>query len=777
LVIALATTEDRPIPSAMPTGEPDIARPSKLYRWGVAVALHRRLALSVSALVLLLCAVAYPSLQKALGPPDYQLKGSESAQVEQLLERRFPALGSEDDALVLYSPRHLASDRVFRHAIALAVAAMRRQDGVRTVLGPYDYTAVGQIASDEHAAFIGVALTGDANRRFNRTAALQDVATRAVGASGVRAWLTGYSPIARDLTDVEKTDTARAERIGLPVALLILLLATGAPIAAMLPVLLALSGLILTYGVLALLAIVFHFDGLLLAVVAMIGLGIGLDYALFIVSRFREELARAGEGAREGEGEGDPRARDDEGDPRDSSTRVAHAIGVTLTTSGRTILFSGVIVALSLASVFVVNAAIFREIAIGAVVVVTCMLIVAITLLPALLAWLGPRINSGALSKRLQPANTRPGARPGRPSAWARWAQLMMRHPIPAIAVAVTLLVVATMPAFGLRYGINVGVLSLTTTNSGQGEKVLSESFAPGVVAPVQVVVSGGHPGKGAGSNFAGAQALTRDLEHDERVTGVLERRSKFGVLLAAVLSVPIDSLAGTSVVRHIRGDLAPRIHADGGQTVLVGGSTAQAVDIADEMHSKFPLVLGLILGLALLFLLVVFRSVVLPIKAVFMNLLVTGATIGLLVYVFQEGHGERLLDFTSTGYIQALLPLTVFALLFGLSMDYEVFLIRRMQEEWRETHDNRLAVVGGIEHTARPISTAAAIMVVIFGSFMAADLLELKQTGFALAVAIALDATLVRFVLVPALMRLFGKWNWWLPAALRRVLPDVGND
>jgi putative drug exporter of the RND superfamily len=249
------------------------------------------------------------------------------------------------------------------------------------------------------------------------------------------------------------------------------------------------------------------------------------------------------------------------------------------------------------------------------------------------------------------------------------------------------------------------------------------------------------------------------------------------GALLSVVPTVPVDSPAAYALVRRIRGDLAPSLHARDGMDVLVGGALAQAVDISDVTSAKLPLVIILTLGMALTFLLMVFRSVVLPIKAVAMNVLATGATLGMVVLIFQDGHGESLLDFSSPGFIQSFLPISIFVLLFGLSMDYEVFLIRRMQEAWRKTGNNQLSVASGMEHTARPISAAAAIMVAVFGSFLTASVLELKEFGFALAVAIAIDATLIRLLLVPALMRLLGDRNWWLPQGLGRVLPRFELD
>ncbi len=756
----MATAEDQRILGVVQSDGPEAEGTSRLYRWGVTVARRRRAVLSACGAVLLVCAIAYPALQNALGPPGYKVGNSQSARVEALLEHRFPGLGSEQDALVFYSSHHLSIDRVYNAVIVAADNAARHQRGVRKVVGPYDYEAEGQLAPDEHTAVSAVVLGGSPDQRFNDARNIENAIASAAGNQGVHAWLTGFSPIASDTSKLQKENSKRAESLGLPVAFVILLLAMGALAAAVLPILLALGGLIFADGVLALLTIFFHFDSLLLAVVSMIGLGIGIDYALFVVSRFREELARP-----------DSRGRSE-------SERIADAVGIALATSGRTILFSGVIVALSLASLLVVNFGLLQEIAIGTVVIVTCMLAAAMTLLPAMLAVLGPRINRGALPRAFWPANIRPAAERRRGTGAARWSLMIMRHPIPVVCVTVAVLALAAIPAFHLRLGLSLGVFQNTTSPSGQGEKALARALTPGAVGPIQVVVtSRGNSPHLSPQAEAAAKSLGQQLELDSRVTGIVERHSAAGMLLGVIASVPVDSNAATALVERIRKRLAPKIEAQHSLTVLVGGATAQTIDVTHELRSKYLLILALILIPSLLFLLIAFRSLVLPFKAVLMNLLATAATMGLVVFVFQYGHGQHLLGFTSTGFIQIGVPLIMFALLFGLSMDYEVFLIRRMQEEWKKTGDNTTAVAAGMQHTARSITAAAAIMVAIFGSFMTADLLELKQLGFALAVAIALDATLIRLVLVPAVMRLLGARNWWLPAWLARVLPNLGVD
>ncbi len=716
---------------------------------------HRRVVLSVWAVVLIACAAGYPSLRGALGAPDYRVSGSQSARVEQLLERRFPDVGSEDDALVFHSRGQIASQAAYRRFVSSVLAVVGREQGVEDILSPYAPAAVRQISFDQRSAVAVLALSGSPQRRFETTGRLQSaiaVASRA-STAGVQAWLTGYSPVTRDLVHVQSVDVERAEAIGVPVAFLLLLIALGSLCAALIPLLLAGAGLLLTYGVLGLLIEISPFDNFLVAIVAMVGVGIGIDYALIIVSRFREELARL---------------PDTDGDEQE---RVTEAVGAAIATAGRTILFSGVIVALAMLAMLTVRAGVFHEITVGVVAVAACTLLAALTLLPAVLGQLGFAINRGALPARMRPANASSDGN-DRPGGWARWAMAVMRHPVRALAISAAILLLGATPALGLRYGLSLGVLTVSEAPSGKGEQILSSFFAPGAAAPMQIILT--YPSKtGHNSTVMAARALAADLERDTRVAGLREQRGSVGVLLTVVSSVAVDSSAASALVEHLRRDVAPALRARWGTTILVGGATAALVDLANETSTRFPLVLALIMGVSLLFLAIVFRSPLLAIEAVLMNLLSTGAMLGVLVFVFQNGHGEQLLGFTGTGFIQAFVPLTVFALLFGLSMDYEVFLIRRIQEEWKVTHDNRRSIAIGVEHTARPIAAAAAIMVAVFGSFITANLLELEQLGFAVAVGIAVDATLIRLVLVPALMRLFGDWNWWWPQLRRGGLED----
>ena len=429
---------------------------------------------------------------------------------------------------------------------------------------------------------------------------------------------------------------------------------------------------------------------------------------------------------------------------------------------------------ISLASLVVIPAPIFRGIAIGVATAVTAMLVVGLCLLPALLAVLGPRINCGQTPRRWQPAELSADLADAARTRWGQWAYRIMKRPALYGSIAVAILLLAALPLTGIRYGLDMGTASLSETPSGRAAATLTTHFPPGALSPVELVAT---DTSGGPLTDAGHNAVARYLDQaqaDPRVAALGPSTISDGRLATSlILSVPFDSTAATDLITDLRSS-AQQVGAD--SDILIGGSTAEFVDLDNEMTAKLPIVIGLVLTVSFVFLIVAFRSIALPLKAILMNLLATGAALGITVVVFQWGIGESLLDFSSPGFIQTYLPTLVFAVLFGLSMDYEVFLIGRMREYWAATGDNQHAVAAGLAHTARPITAAAAIMVVVFGSFITANMLELKQIGFALAIAVAIDALLVRLILVPALMRLLGQWNWWLPRLPRnsaRAAPE----
>ena len=747
--------------------------------------------LGVWVVLLVAATLSYPHLAKNLSAPDYSVTGSDSAQVTDIIQSDFTAAGAEQDIIVFDSATLKVTDKEYADAIDRVVKAIKKKPWVVAVISPLDAGAEAQIAKDKTAAYATMGLNGDDRQRADRSAELQDVVKDAVGTAPVEAYMTGYSQSSNDLTEVENADVERAESIGVPIALVVLVLTLAAVVAGLLPLVTALCSLLFTYGMLSLLITWRPVDSFLLSIVTMLGVGISIDYSLFIISRYREELVRAR----------------DAGDPEP----VVTAVGVAMRTSGRTILFSGSIVMISLFSLFIVKSPMFIGMALGAVLVVLCTLFTSWTALPALLAALGRHVNALSLPKRLQPASLEDKA--AESSGWGRWARTVLRHPWLAIPAA-ALLVLFAVPMFGMTLGIDLGLSAVADTATGKAETILTEKFSPGLLSPIQVLATHRGSGELTEDDLTTIDDFTKAMAKDERVdqaysiSTLLDQTvgdvSPQGIetlvqdpqmasyvdmivnvdsgsdrtIITVVTKAPIDSVQAQDLVGDLRDTVIPKYTADGGPEMLVGGETAQFDDLGEETLSKLPSVMVIVLVLSFCYLLLVFRSLLIPAKAVLMNLLATFAAFGLTAWVFADGHLESLFGFTSVGFVQTYLPIMVFAVLFGLSMDYEVFLVGRMQEEWLKTGDNDQAVVAGVAHTARVITAAAAIMAAVFGCFIVADVLELKEFGFALAIAVVLDATLIRLLIVPAVMKVAGgKANWWLPGFLRRILPDLRLD
>ncbi|MGW4368321.1 MMPL family transporter [Nocardia takedensis] len=717
--------------------------PGPLGRWGRLMARHRRLVVLAWIVLAVGCAATFPALHDRLGAPDYAVPGSDSARVEQLAAEHFADLGAEQDLLVAHSTRHRVDSPEFRAALDAALDAARGVAGVAGVVGPHEGLPALQISADGHTAFAIVGVDGAMADRVDVAERLQ-AAIAAVAAPDVETGLTGYAPIQADLMALETSDLRRAEALGLPVAAAVLLLALGAVVAASIPITVTAAGIAVAVGVLFGLTTFLAFDSLVLSVATMVATGTAIDYAMFVVSRFTEELSRRGITSRA------------------DRAGIAEALGVALDTAGRTVLASGLVVMISLCSLAVVGLAMLTGVAIGVVTAVLATLAAAFTLLPAVLAILGPAVGRGALPARLRPA---PADAPAAGNGWARWARAVMRRPALFGGLGVAALLVAALPILRLDYGIDMGMRALGDRPSGQAGALITENFGPGLLAPITVVATG--PGDTPLDEPTRQQvsAFVTGLADDDRVVRVLPRQAEGRVFATVVPKGAFDSPAVADLTTDIRAEAAT---VGGSADILVGGTAATFADVSVRIVDRLPLVVGLVLTISLLFLVYAFRSIVLAVKAILLNLLATGAALGITVAVFQDGIGEDLLGFHSTGFVQIYLPMLVFAVLFGLSMDYEVFLIRRMKEVWDAQGDNTIAVAEGLRRTARPISAAAAIMVAVFASFVTADVLELQQIGFALAVAITLDALVVRLLLVPAFMRLFGRWNWWLPR-LRR--------
>ena len=754
-------------------------KPTQLYRLGHTAAAHPWAFLLGWMVVFVAAALLLPRLLQTLTGFPLNVTGSQSQQAQALQQRQFAHAFTEQDLIVFQSDTTTIQEPAYQHVITQAAQQVSRLPGVVGVISPLDPQVSSQVSADRHAAvaLVGVRGSDTALQQLapRITQAAQSAATPAVHVS-----VTGESEIMADMASQETQDLALAERIGLPIALLVLLLAFGSLVAAALPLLLALVGVIVSFGVLGVTTFFTRFDLFVETIVTMIGLGVGIDYAMFIVTRYREELARG--------------------------TQPKEAVAVALATAGQAIVFSGLTVILALSALLLVNMQLFADMAIGAMVTVGITLLVALSLLPAVLGLLGRQVNRLAVPF-LRRTVEQPDPDKG---FWASFAQRIMRRPVAWTLFAVLLLLVLTAPVINLNLGLDLGTSSLRERSSGQAVVVLQRYFSPGAVGPIQIVVEDSH-GPLTDQDLAVVSRLTSDLRQNREVLQVVSITSALDqavgnhsaatlsaaekqpqmakdlgylvnlgqgntvTIVSAVSRSATDSNTAMQLVRTIRSTLVPQVKGDADVTILVGGLTAQIVDMSDVASQKLPLVVGVVLLLSFLLLMLVFRSLFLPLKAIVMNALSVLAAYGLLVLVFQQGAGAGLFGFTPVGTIQVYLPLLTFAFLFGVSMDYEVFLIGRMKEEWEHTRVNEVAVARGLQHTARAITSAAAIMVAVFLSFAFTTMLEMKEIGFALAVAVLVDATLIRVLLVPAAMRLMGHWNWWFPRWLDRLVPHVG--
>jgi RND superfamily putative drug exporter len=669
----------------------------------------------------------------------------DSKKAQTLLEQRLSGPRRSNEVVIVRSESLTVNDPQFK-------AYVQRLKSDLDALGPAvvqatqdPYRAGGRLVSDDrHATLIPVTMAGsrdDANRNIDK---VLDRTLHAQHPDGFKVWVAGEATAAKDSNTIAEQDLRQGETIGIVAALVILIVVFGTLAAAVMPVVLAIMSIVVALGLVSLLGLAFNLSFFVTNMVTMIGLAVGIDYSLFTVSRYREERARG----------------------RDKLAAIA-AAGAT---ANRAVLFSGMTVVLALAAMLLNPTTIFRSIAAGAIVVVLVAVSASLTLLPALLAVMGDKVNAlrvPVLFRRRQADMERANG------FWAGVARRVMARPVASLLVATGILAVAAVPLFGIRTGFSGISTYPDGVQSKQAFTVLSRDFtAGGLTSPAQIVVDGK---VGSPAVAAAIGRLQAALKTDRAFGPSTVQLNRAGDL--ALVSVPVNGdpsgQAATAAVRHLRTVTVPAAFAGVDARVKVGGQTAGGIDFFDLTHFYTPLGIALVLALSFLLLVVVFRSVVLPALGVALNLLSAGAAYGLLVWVFQHGHGAGLLGFRQVETIESWLPLFLFSVLFGLSMDYQVFLLSRIQERYGHTLDNRDAVAFGLRTTGGIITGAAVIMVAVFAGFAAGRLADLQQTGFGLAVAVLIDAALVRSVLVPAAMTLLGKWNWYLPRWLG-WLPQV---
>ena len=701
-----------------------LARSSAEHPWRVIGAWIAAFIVALAVIALLLSDVLSPQ-QSFVNTPESQraanqieaITGSPDATVEQVV------LGTSTGTFADAGPRGRAD------ALASQIAALGPAI-VKSATSPS--TRSDQISKDGRTAIIPVVMTGSLNDARDNIQKVLDTALAQNGRDGLTVNVTGLASIDNGVNKVAESDLKSGEFFGILLAMIILLVVFGAVVSALLPIILAVVGIVVA---LALTALVGQFGDLSFFVtnmITMMGLAVGIDYALFIVSRYREERTAG-------------------------VARIA-AIERAGDTSSRAVFFSGLTVVVALAGLLIVPMSVFVSLAVGAILVVLAAIAGALTLLPALLSVLGDRIDAGRVS-RLVPKGLR---REGGKGFWSHAAGWVMHRPVVSLVITAALLIAASLPYWGISTGAS-GVDSLPPDlQARQGYDILQREFSVGNVAPARIPITG-DPASPA--NAAEIQRITATVAGDPVLgTPALEpgSSSKGGVLEIQV-NADSTSTAATDAVKRLRAVTA----------LPVGGAAALNVDYYDIADRYLPIVVAIVLALSFLILLLAFRSIVVPLVAIVLNLLSVGAAFGLVTLVSQKGVGAGLFGFQQVDTVEAWIPIFLFAVLFGLSMDYHVFLLSRIRERFLTTGSNVESITHGISSSGRLITGAALIMVAVFGGFAAGQLVMFQQMGFGLGVAVLIDATLVRGVLLPATMRLLGNANWHLPKALN-WLPHV---
>ena len=715
--------------------------------------------------VVLACAAAVTVmyLGGALSNEQRFTNDPESARATALVQERFPGDQHTRELVIVRSPGVTVDEKQFRGQVQ-AVTAKVMGLGPDVVLGSLDYTTDASpvlVSADRHAALLLFTMARSGGDAIEDAKVLEGAAREAAAGTPFEVFVTGEASINNDFGATAESDLRTGEIFGVGIALVILVLVFGAVVTATVPLIMALAAILLAMGTTALLGQVMDLSFFITNMITMIGLAMGTDYSLFVVSRYREERAAGRE--------------------------KVEAIAKAGSTATRSVVFSAAAVILALAGLFLVPSTLFHSMALGAVIAVFTALLAALTLLPALLGAMGDKVNALRVPflKRIAPTAAAAPVRAvgsaappaGRRGFWDRLTNGVMRRPVTSLVLAASVLAVIA----GLYFTIDLGSAGVETLPASMASRlgfdVLQKEFPGASMQPVEVTIPGGPDSPAVAQ---GVENLGAALSGDPAFMGAGATRTSpdgaLTVLSLVVLGEP-NGEAAQAAVRRLRADYLPAAFSGTGLVVgsdiLTTGQTSLVIDYLDNINGATGWVFLFVLGLSFVLLLVVFRSVIVPLKAILMNLLSVGAAYGLMVAVFQKGWGADLLGLQRVDFVEAWVPLFLFAVLFGTSMDYHVFLLSRIRERFDQTGDNRESVAFGLRRTGGIITGAALIMVAVFGGFAAGDLVMFQQLGFGLAVAVLLDATVVRCVLVPAAMRLLGAANWWFPKWLN-WLPDL---
>ena len=709
-----------------------------LYRIGQFCARRRLLVLGVWLVLAAGLGVWAHQLGGTEVTNNVTLPGTGSQNAADVLQHGFGAAGvNGSNPIVLRAPTGAAlTDARQRAAVQQVIATYAHDPAVIGAISPLSSVGAAQLSRDRRIGYIALtlragptALTPDEARHLLAVAQSADSA-------GITAAAGGY--LGQTLS---QPSSGNSEAIGLLAAVAVLLVTFGTVVAMGMPILTAVFGLGTGLSVIALLSHLTQVPSSAPALATMVGLGVGIDYSLFIVTRHREQLA----------------------DGIELRESVARAVA----TAGGAVVFAGATVTIALCSLLLARIPIVTQMGYLSAIVVVVAVLAAITLLPAGLSLVGLRIHSVRV----------PGLRvhhDQRPHGWARWARFVARRPWPALLIALALVALLAAPVTGLELGQSDNGQLPRDTTARQAYDLLSQGFGPGFNGPLLVAVS--MPG-GAARAKPALTRLTLALGRARGVVAVsppLVSQDGSEALLSVTPSSAPSAPATATLVRTLRNDTVPTATRGTGLTASVGGSTAGYIDLSSEIGARLPIVIGVVLTLSFLLLLVAFRAPLVALKAVVMNLLSIAAAFGIVTYVFGHDWSARLLGLDGVSPVVSIVPLMMFAILFGLSMDYEVFLMTHVRERWKETDDAHAAVVEGLAGTARVITSAALIMVAVFCAFLLNGSPTIKQFGLGMAAAVAVDATLIRCVLVPAVLALLGRRAWWIPGWLARVTPPL---
>jgi len=741
-----------------------IARVTYRFKWWL---------LGVWLAIFVVAAVGAAASEHVLKVGGFSLPGTEFHSASTVLSEDLDLSSDKAALVVFHSDTLLVTDKAFFDEAAAAVQALSQEEIVSEVESFYETGIPDMVSPDNHTTYAWVTLEGDENLLEEETPHLREL----VHSDTIEAYLIGNAAVNYDIEKASAEDLVRIERITFPIVFVLLILVFGSVIAAGVPLILGLATVLISLSVLWIFAQFTDVSIFALNTASMIGLGLAIDFSLIIVSRFREELKH-----------------------RD----VEQALDVTLQTAGRSITFSGITLAMTMSVLTLFPIMVIRSIALAIVVVAVTAILTGLFLLPVMLALLGHRINS--VRVRL------PFLKGNREGMWYGWAMNVMRRPWVSLAVGLLILGLLALPALWLeRSGVTVDTLP-ESSESRQAFKLVQQQFGPGEPTPVFVVVEA--PGEGGiwqPGILEGVYDLHERLEADPRVARVQSlaslipnpSREWMRSLSPATIESNSDRLRIAERLVNIEGEntttvvIAYPVHEDtddetialmqdlradaeewapglSAARVLVGGSVAQHYDFDQVVYDQFPLLLGFSLLVTFVILMLFFHSLILPIKAILLNIVSIVAAYGILVLVFQFGFGASLIGLDSIGAILSYTPVLLFSIVFGLSTDYEVFLLTRVREYYVQGKSNEESVALGLEKTAGIITAAGLIMIAVFGSFALTGVLVIKEIGFGLAVAVLIDTTIVRLVLVPATMKLMGDRNWWMPKVLDRFVPHI---